>query len=654
MNRRVLAASVLPLTLFIAGTDNCLANDQAKIFGAMPAVQDIALSPDGTKIAFISPGPGTHTDLYAIDLSKGDQATRVMSASGNPEHLQWCNWVSNQRLACRLSGVKEKAGDIYGFGSLFAIDVDGKNAKMLTLEKSANSLSYSLDSGTIIDWLPEQENQILMTRYHPEVDKLATKIGTGKFGWSVDEVDTLSGRSNFVERPNDETIEYISDGEGQVRIKGVRNQLGATDLDSGRIAYFFKDSEGNWRDLGQWDYANRTGINPLAVSRAENIVYAFTGYKGRQALASIKLDGSGETKILLSNDQVDIDGLIRIGRKNRVVGASFATDRRKAVYFDEDLDNLAGSLSKALGDERGINFSDSSLDESKLLISTSSDIDPGQYFLFDRNTKQLRPLLGVRPGLENQKLAKVKAVNYPAADGTQIPGYLTLPVGVDPKNLPAIVLPHGGPEARDEWGFDWLSQFFVSQGYAVLQPNFRGSDGYGEQWFLDNGYKSWQTAISDIADGGRWLVSQGIAKPQSLSIVGWSYGGYAALQSAATYPDLFKAVVAIAPVTDLAQLKLDNNNYYNSKVQDDRVGKGAHIKKGSPAQNAENIIAPVLLFHGDLDQNVAIGQSKLMADKLQDAGKSVTFIEYKGLTHGLSNSQARTDMLTKSAAFLPK
>jgi dipeptidyl aminopeptidase/acylaminoacyl peptidase len=266
----------------------------------------------------------------------------------------------------------------------------------------------------------------------------------------------------------------------------------------------------------------------------------------------------------------------------------------------------------------------------------------------------LRPLLGVRPKVENQNLATVKPVTFPAADGTEIPGYLTLPKGVEPKNLPAIVIPHGGPEARDEWGFDWLAQFFVSQGYAVLQPNFRGSAGYGDDWFLENGYKSWKIAIGDVSDGGRWLINQGIAKPEALSIVGWSYGGYAALQAAVTYPDLFKAVIAIAPVTDLALKKNNNNSEYSSVVEDNRVGNGPHIKEGSPAQNAARITAPVMLFHGDLDQNVFINQSKLMQNKLNDAGKSVTFIEYEGLAHGLQNSAARIDMLTKSAAFLPK
>ena len=648
------ASSALALSLtFLFTASPSLANEKAEIFGTMPAIRDISLSPDGNKLAFISPGPGTFSDLYTIDIQNDGKPFRVMSSSGDPENLQWCGWVSNTRLACRLGGLEKKAGEIYDFGTIFAIDSDGKNSKMLTLEKNNKTLTYSLGSGTIVDWLPDEDNVVLMSRYHPEEAAIGSLVVKKRYGWAVERLDTRTGKAKFIERPADEAIEYISDGEGNIRIKGMRNKLGATELDSGRIKYFYKNDEGRWVNLSELDYANRTGFNPYAVDAKNNAVLGFAPYQGRKALISRKLDGNLEEKILVSHDEVDVNGLIRIGRKNRVIGGSYATEYRHSVYFDDGLKKLAEALGKALGG-KSINFYDTSLDESKLLIRAESDTDPGQYFLFDRNSKQLRPLLGVRPKVEGVTLAEVKPITFPATDGTKIPGYLTLPVGVAAKNLPAIVMPHGGPEARDEWGFDWLAQYFVSEGFAVLQPNFRGSAGYGEQWFLKNGYKSWQTAIGDVSDAGRWMVSEGIAKPEALSIVGWSYGGYAALQAAATYPDLFKSVVAIAPVTDLSLKKRNNNNQYSSAVGDDRVGQGPHVKLGSPAQNADKIKAPVLLFHGDLDQNVYINHSKFMEDRLKNAGKAVTFVEYEGLAHSLRNSNARIDMLTKSAAFLPK
>jgi dipeptidyl aminopeptidase/acylaminoacyl peptidase len=213
-------------------------------------------------------------------------------------------------------------------------------------------------------------------------------------------------------------------------------------------------------------------------------------------------------------------------------------------------------------------------------------------------------------------------------------------------------MPHGGPGSRDEWGFDWLSQYFANRGYAVLQPNFRGSTGYGSAWFQENGFKSWRIAIGDVNDGGRWLVQQGIANPAKLGIVGWSYGGYAALQSAVLDPALFKAIVAVAPVTDLETLRTESLNFSNYKIVDAFIGRGPHIRQGSPAQNVERITAPVLMFHGDRDQNVGIGESRMMASRLKSAGKPVELVEFHHLDHYLEDSSVRVGMLDKMDVFL--
>ena len=254
--------------------------------------------------------------------------------------------------------------------------------------------------------------------------------------------------------------------------------------------------------------------------------------------------------------------------------------------------------------------------------------------------------------MEGQKLSPVKPVSVRASDGTMVPAYLTLPVGSSGKNLPAIVMPHGGPSARDEWGFDWLAQYFANQGFAVLQPNYRGSSGYGDDWYQKNGFQSWKIAIGDVNDSGRWLVSEGIADPAKLAIFGWSYGGYAALQSGVLDPALFKAIVAVAPVTDLAKLKEEGRGYTDFRINRDFIGAGPHIAEGSPARNAAKITAPVLLFHGDVDRNVAVGQSRFMADQLTEAGKAPQLIIYKNLDHYLEDSAVRSEMLEKSSAFI--
>jgi dipeptidyl aminopeptidase/acylaminoacyl peptidase len=242
----------------------------------------------------------------------------------------------------------------------------------------------------------------------------------------------------------------------------------------------------------------------------------------------------------------------------------------------------------------------------------------------------------------------------PAPDGAKIPAYLTLPPGKQAKNLPAVVLPHGGPSSRDEWGFDFLSQFLAARGYAVIQPEYRGSAGYGDQWLNENGFKNWRTSMGDIAASAKWLASQGIADPNRVAIFGWSYGGYAALMEAETDPQLYKAVIAVAPVTDLGMLKDDAKGYTSAKVVADFVGDGPHIEEGSPLRHVDRIQAPVLLVHGDLDANVAFRHSQKMADALKSAGKDVQFLQYKGLDHQLRDSTVRAELLSNMAQLLER
>lgn len=261
-------------------------------------------------------------------------------------------------------------------------------------------------------------------------------------------------------------------------------------------------------------------------------------------------------------------------------------------------------------------------------------------------------MLPLRDELVDRPMGEMRPVTFAAADGTPIPGYLTLRPGSDGRNLPAIVMPHGGPGARDEWGFDWLPQFFAARGYAVMQPNFRGSSGYGEAWFGRNGFQAWETTLGDINDAGRWLVAEGVADPARMAILGWSYGGYAALQSQLLDPALYKAVVAIAPVTDLDLLREENRNFTSYRNYDRFIGDGAHVASGSPARHADRFQAPVLLFHGTMDMNVGVSHSELMKRRLEAAGKRVEYTEFEGLEHSLVHSQARGIMLNEIGEFL--
>ncbi|MES2045854.1 MAG: S9 family peptidase [Pseudomonadota bacterium] len=650
MLRYLLAGTAM---LFVAGAGQA-ASDAATRFGARENVQQISLSPDGKHIAVIQPSAGAGSTLFTVSVADGT-VVAVTRGTGFPDRLLSCYWASNTRLTCSIQMIVNDGTHYLGFDRILAIDLDGKNMKMLSARTTDRALGNDQDGGTVIDWqIGGDDGAVLMTHNYVPEYSTGTHLANATGGLGVDLVDTTTLKHRVIEQPRDGATRYLTDGHGTVRIMAVRGSDSAGyDANLIRYSYRTKDSR-SWQLLGTetLNGSVSVGFTPVAVDRDKDIAYGFDAINGHTALFSVALDGSGKREAVLARDDVDVDELIRLGRSRRVVGASFVTDRRETVYFDPELKRLTQSLGKALPATPLIDIIDASADESKLLIVARGDVDPGRYYLYDKTNHHLDEVLPTRPQLADTKLAPVKPMTYAAADGTQIPGYLTLPPGSDGKNLPTIVMPHGGPDSRDEWGFDWLVQFFANRGYAVLQPNFRGSTGYGQAYFNKNGFHSWQTAIGDVNDGGRWLIKQGIADPARLAIVGWSYGGYAALQSAVLDPNLFKAIVAVAPVTDLETLRQEHQGFTDFVQVDAQIGHGAYVRAGSPAQNVDRFVAPVLLFHGDRDQNVGIGESRLMASRLKGAGKTVELIEFHNLDHQLDDSGARAGMLDKMDGFL--
>ena len=445
---------------------------------------------------------------------------------------------------------------------------------------------------------------------------------------------------------------FFTDGKGQVRIKEYQPREGVLNRLAGKIVYHYRlNNTKEWLPFSTWE--DGEGMRPIEVDAESNSAYVLKKLNDHLALYRVKLDGSMAIELVYKNDKVDVDGVVKIRRNSRAIGVTFAEEGQHIEYFDPKYAKLVASLSEALPNFPMIDVLCSSLDEKTLLIRAGSDNDAGRYFAFDAVKMNLHELALTRPSLENFILSSVKPMTYRAKDGTEIPAYLTLPPGKESaRGLPAIVMPHGGPSARDVWGFDWLAQAFAYHGYAVIQPNYRGSAGYGDKWLMQNGFKGWRTSIGDVVDAGLWLVKEGIADPKSLVIVGWSYGGYAALQSSAVAPNLFKAVVAIAPVTDLNMVKQEASDFSNSNLVNEFVGEGAHLIEGSPLQNAAKISAPVLMFHGDLDINVGVQQSQKMNEKLRDLDKKSELVVFKGLAHGLEDSKVRTEMLEKIDAFL--
>jgi dipeptidyl aminopeptidase/acylaminoacyl peptidase len=653
---KVLKARTISLTLLgalaPALAESANPFDAAVAFGARPSVTELTLSPNGTSVTYTVPGEGQTSVVYTLALATRSAPQRALVVDGKAYRLDSCQWVANDRLVCGVSTyVKHPTFGVMPATRMLAVNANGSNLRELSTRNGFNSRGYNLYGGDIIDWLPDQEGAVLMTRnYLPDVS--GSRTASSLDGLAVEWIDTRSLAVKHIEPPRREATDYYTDGHGTVRAMSVQTTRDRG-YETGLITNLYRlRGSREWLTLNAYNTIDGSGFDLQAVDRDLNIAYGFKKQDGRKALYSITLDESRTESLLAARADVDVDDLIRIGRHRRAVGVSFALQSRQAAYFAPEFAALMTSLSKALPGQ-SLQVADASVDENKMLVFAGGDTDPGVYYIFDRQSRHLDTFLVARRQLEGVVLAKVKQVSYHASDGTSLPGFLTLPLGHETaKGLPALVIPLGAPSERDARGFNWLSQFYAARGFAVLQPTYRGASGYGYRWFRTNGFRSWSIAIGDVLDAGRWLVREGIADPAKLAVVGWSYGGYAALQSAVVDATVFKAVVAIAPVTDLRALKEERRYWSDFYLAGEFVGAGPHMHEGSPVENADKIKVPVLLFHGALDRTVSIDQSKHMAARLTATGTRCELVTWDNLYDQRDDSGARTELLRKSDEFL--
>jgi dipeptidyl aminopeptidase/acylaminoacyl peptidase len=630
--------------------------DAATAFGARADVTALRLSPDGQNVSFIAPYKGQGSVASTMSLAPGAKVKVAFFTDGKPFRVRGCNWVSNERLICTVFGLVPDPRAVHGLlpiTRMVAVNADGTKMQQLSAPMDSYTRGYLLHDGAVIDRVPGEDGAVLMARNYLPDSRRESHVSKDLKGLGVDLLDTNTLAVKHVITARADAYDYISDGYGTVRIVAERNRLGRGP-DRGDYTFLYRmQGSDEWHHLSTYNYVERSGFLPVAVDHDLNIAYGWKKLDGRIALYSMSLDASPREKVVFARPDVDVRRVIRLGRHEQVVGVVYDTDVENYEYFQEDVRQTLSALRKALPQKPLLRVIDASLDESKLIVFAGSDTDPGAYYILDRNTHALRTFLVARASLEDTKLAQVKPIVYPAADGQMIPGYLTLPPGVETaRGLPAIVLPHGNPNRRDEWGFDWLAQFYAARGYVVLQPNFRGSRGYGDDWFEQNGFKSWNIAVGDVVAAGRWLVAEGTADPGKLAVVGWSYGGYAALQSVAIDPGVFKAIVAIAPITDLAAFRDERRYWASYDNVSDFVGDGPSVRDGSPIMHASQFKQPVLMFHGTSDREVAVVESRRMADALKAAGVHSELVTFQDLDDELADSAARSDMLRQSDAFL--
>jgi dipeptidyl aminopeptidase/acylaminoacyl peptidase len=375
-----------------------------------------------------------------------------------------------------------------------------------------------------------------------------------------------------------------------------------------------------------------------------------------RALYAYDLDRRERT-LLFQPDGFDVGGAITDPYSRTVVGA-FWTDVMlpRQTFFDAELESVRKAVIAKFGDEAAL-LQSWSKDRKRFLVYAA--MNEGSYHLYDRDDDRVTAIASEYPDIK--QVHPVTSAKAPTRDKARVPIFITAPLGKEMKKLPAVVLVHGGPSARDDASFDWWSQFLASRGYAVLQVNFRGSDGYGEAW-ENAGYGQWGgTMQHDVEDAVMVLGRAGLIDTDRLCIAGASYGGFAALAGAFHTPDLYRCAISVAGVADLPAMlayevgragsKSFLADYWQSVIGDRKDDKDA-IRAASPLQNAEAIKAPVLLLHGEDDSIVPIAQSRAMAKRLKELGKTVSLIELKGDDHWLSATPTRTRTLEEIETFL--
>ena len=619
-------------------------------FAARPSVASVAISPSGRYLSAIQTSNG-RTAVAVFD-QQSDGWHAVLN-EGDSWRLSWCRWVSDERLLCGLRGMLKTQGFVYAAGRLIAIDPDGRHLRAL-LPAAIDSEGQFQDQ--IIDWHPGHPDTVMVEADEPDLTRADQEVMQwggviiGRYYVSgfpaVYEINVINGRTSVVEHAHPPFRHYMTDGHGHVRLAwGVR---GSTYSYYARLA-----GSSEWRPVSEYEAFSRgRSFRPVAIStQYPNKAYALADSNGRDALWLIDLTGHDPPERLFADPVADVTEPL-IGIDGALIGVYYDTDRPHIFYTDAAAGNYMASVDKLLPDS--FNFiTGGTGDGHQLLIRSTSDKEDGSYYLADTATRQLSRIGRAYPTLEPEQLATLKPVTIRARDGTPMPGYLALPPQGPQEHLPLVVMPHGGPRERDVWRYFFLWQFLASRGYAVLQVNFRGSIGYGQDWFY-SAHQDWGgLTYDDISDATRWAIAQGIADPARTCIVGWSFGGYEALLGAVRDPDLYRCAVSIAGISDLAQFVEEDRRLVLGTVLKEQVGTDPKkLAANSPRLHARDIRMPVLLVHGDHDSQVQVEQSDGMDKALTAAGKPHRYVRIAGADHQLSTTGASATLLREIESFL--
>jgi dipeptidyl aminopeptidase/acylaminoacyl peptidase len=606
-------------------------------FARLEQIRGPSISDDGRFVAYISQVKGNRVAVV-IDLqAPATPAKAVLSVDQEKDFdMTWCRWANKSRLLCGFQAPMSIPGRTIRTSRMMSVNADGSDVKLLR-QDTLNTIA--LDQDEVLDMTPDNPDSVLVQTFE------RTQAGGRPEPYpSVFELNVYSGKMKPHTKDHAPIRHFYSDGRGNIRL--------ATGLDGTITTYYARlDGDKEWRKLAQIEaYERGNALVPQSIIPGTNTAYGIGGSGGRNALFKIDLEDKAKPELIFDHALVDVTRSMRTADGN-LVGVFYELERPFVYYTDERVGALMQRINKALPGTFNV-LTSISRDEKTAVIAARSDTDAGTYYVLNVTTSQLKKLGTAYPELPADQLPRMRSIEYKAADGTLIPGYLTIPNGVRAEKLPLIVLPHGGPIARDTWRFDFLRHFLASRGYAVLQMNFRGSAGYGEKWFHD-AFQDWGgVTYSDIADAARWASAQGIADPQRMCIVGWSFGGYSALVGAVRNPDLFKCSASIAGLSDLVELRGDARGV-GAKVVQKQIGNDKDkLRAASPVDHAADVQMPVLLIHGTLDAQAPYEQSKDMASALKKAGKNYKFVTIENADHSLVRESERTLLLTELEQFL--
>ena len=578
------------------------------------------ISPDGTMLAYLAPDQGV-LNVWVRTLGKTDDRAITNDRKRGIRNFSW-QYDSKSILYGQDQGGDEN-------WRIYQTNVASKQTKDLTPFEKSRADIIALDPNhpeTLLIQSNKRDSKVF--------DVYSVNLKTGALALDTQNPGDVQG--------------WQADNDLQVRAAQITTE------DGGTLIRVRDDVKSPWRELMKWGPEETLG-NIVGFSPDNKSLYVITSLDANAArLLSVDV-ASGKRTVVAEDSQFDASFAVTHPKTNKLQAVVFLRERRDFQILDNEIQADFDALHKL----RDADISNVSRDvkDDKWIVTFEGDDSPVYYYLYDRATKQATMLFSNRPALEKYKLAKVKPVEYTARDGMKIYGYLTTPAGAEAKNLPMVVFPHGGPWGRDLWGYDPYAQWLANRGYAVLQPNFRASTGYGKQ-YLNAGDRQWAGAMhTDLLDGKDWVVKQGIADPRKICIMGGSYGGYATLAGVAFSPDAFACGVDIVGPSNLNTLLKTIPPYWSTflAVFHKRMGEDeAFLKSQSPLFKADEIKVPLLIGQGKNDPRVNKAESDQIVAAMRKNAKPVEYYVFPDEGHGFARPENRMAFNAVSEEFLAK